>query len=179
MGGCWAVGFPRFKKRPAASPGGPAIRDSAHVGGEIKTGSHLKTGLLELHVTATPRPMPPPCWLHRLPHRSPVVQQAPAAPGRQDQGPLPAPRSGLQVHRQLRRALPKRGRGGHPPALSIGRPWRIHLRRDGLHETARREVLDHLLIFGSRHLEDVLQEVIEHYEVARPHQGLGQHASAS
>jgi hypothetical protein len=39
--------------------------------------------------------------------------------------------------------------------------------------------LDHLLIFGSRHLEDVLQEVIEHYEVARPHQGLGQHASAS
>jgi transposase InsO family protein len=40
--------------------------------------------------------------------------------------------------------------------------------------TARREVLDHLLIFGCRHLEHVLREFIEHYEEARPHQGLGQ-----
>jgi putative transposase len=40
--------------------------------------------------------------------------------------------------------------------------------------TARRELLDHLLIFGRRHLEYVLREFIEHYEEARPHQGLGQ-----
>ena len=40
--------------------------------------------------------------------------------------------------------------------------------------TARREVLDHLLIFGRRHLERVLIEFIEHYHEARPHQGLGQ-----
>ena len=40
--------------------------------------------------------------------------------------------------------------------------------------TARREVLDHLLILGSRHLEYVLREFVEHYEEARPHQGLGQ-----
>ena len=40
--------------------------------------------------------------------------------------------------------------------------------------TARRELLDHLLIFGRRHLECVLREFIEHYEEARPHQGLGQ-----
>jgi putative transposase len=40
--------------------------------------------------------------------------------------------------------------------------------------TARREVLDHLLIFGRRQLERVLIEFIEHYHQARPHQGLGQ-----
>jgi putative transposase len=40
--------------------------------------------------------------------------------------------------------------------------------------TARREVLDHLLIFGPRHLEYVLREFVQHYEEARPHQGLGQ-----
>ena len=40
--------------------------------------------------------------------------------------------------------------------------------------TARREVLDHLLIFGQHHLARVLDEFIEHYHEARPHQGLGQ-----
>jgi putative transposase len=40
--------------------------------------------------------------------------------------------------------------------------------------TARREVLDHLLIFGRQQLEKVLSEFIEHYQQARPHQGLGQ-----
>jgi putative transposase len=34
--------------------------------------------------------------------------------------------------------------------------------------TARREVLDHVLIFGRRHLERVLIEFIEHYHEARP-----------
>jgi putative transposase len=40
--------------------------------------------------------------------------------------------------------------------------------------TARREVLDHLLIFGRRHLEYVLREFVQHYEEARPHQALEQ-----
>ncbi len=40
--------------------------------------------------------------------------------------------------------------------------------------TARREVLDHLLIFGRQHLERVMIEFIDHYHQARPHQGLGQ-----
>ncbi len=40
--------------------------------------------------------------------------------------------------------------------------------------TVRREVLDHLLIFGPRQLEHVLQEFIDHYHTARPHQSLGQ-----
>jgi putative transposase len=40
--------------------------------------------------------------------------------------------------------------------------------------TVRREVLDHLLIFGPRQLEFVLREFIDHYHTARPHQGLGQ-----
>jgi putative transposase len=40
--------------------------------------------------------------------------------------------------------------------------------------TARREVLDHLLIFGRHHLARVLAEFVEHYHEARPHQGLGQ-----
>ncbi len=40
--------------------------------------------------------------------------------------------------------------------------------------TARREALDHLLIFGRRHLDHVLREFVDHYQRARPHQGLGQ-----
>jgi transposase InsO family protein len=40
--------------------------------------------------------------------------------------------------------------------------------------TARRELLDHLLIFGRRHLERVPVEFINHYNQVRPHQGLGQ-----
>jgi putative transposase len=40
--------------------------------------------------------------------------------------------------------------------------------------TARREVLDYLLIFGRQHLERVLTEFIEHYHKARPHQGFEQ-----
>jgi hypothetical protein len=39
---------------------------------------------------------------------------------------------------------------------------------------ARREALDHLLIFDRRHLEAVLAEFIEHYHQGRPHQGLAQ-----
>src|SRR5215831_7816866 len=38
--------------------------------------------------------------------------------------------------------------------------------------TARRELLDHLLIFGRRHLEQVLTEFVSHYNQVRPHQGL-------
>ena len=40
--------------------------------------------------------------------------------------------------------------------------------------TVRRELLDHLLIFGAGHLETVLREFLRHYHQARPHQGLGQ-----
>ncbi len=40
--------------------------------------------------------------------------------------------------------------------------------------TARREVTDRMLIFGRRHLEEVLGEFIDHYNHARPHQGLEQ-----
>src|SRR5579859_1516672 len=39
--------------------------------------------------------------------------------------------------------------------------------------TVRREVLDHIVIFGARHLEAVLQQLIDHYHHARPHRGLG------
>jgi len=35
--------------------------------------------------------------------------------------------------------------------------------------TARRELLDHLMIFGRRHLEAVLKEFLTHYHEARPH----------
>ena len=38
--------------------------------------------------------------------------------------------------------------------------------------TFRAECLDHLLIFGRRHLESVLSEYIDHYTRARPHRGL-------
>ena len=38
--------------------------------------------------------------------------------------------------------------------------------------TVRRECLDHLLIYGPRHLERVLQAYVAHYVAERPHRGL-------
>jgi putative transposase len=40
--------------------------------------------------------------------------------------------------------------------------------------TVRREVLDRMLILGGRHLQSVLSEYAEHYNVHRPHRALGQ-----
>jgi transposase len=40
-------------------------------------------------------------------------------------------------------------------------------------ETLRRECLDHLLILGRRHLEEVLRTYVTHYNAARPHRGIG------
>ena len=40
--------------------------------------------------------------------------------------------------------------------------------------TARREILDRVLIFGRRHLEKVMAEFIGYYNHARPHQGTDQ-----
>jgi putative transposase len=39
-------------------------------------------------------------------------------------------------------------------------------------KTVRRECLDHLLIFGQRHLQWVLREYLRHYKEERPHRGL-------
>jgi putative transposase len=44
--------------------------------------------------------------------------------------------------------------------------------------TLRRECLDHLLITRPRHLKQVLQEFIEHYNTHRPHRSLDQHVPA-
>src|ERR1019366_8958278 len=38
--------------------------------------------------------------------------------------------------------------------------------------TVRRECLDHVLIYGPRHLERVLREYVAHYNEERPHRGL-------
>jgi len=40
--------------------------------------------------------------------------------------------------------------------------------------SARRECLDHLVVFGERHLARVLREYVAYFNRARPHQGLGQ-----
>jgi putative transposase len=40
--------------------------------------------------------------------------------------------------------------------------------------TLRRECLDHLLITGTRHLDVVLREYIQHYNAHRPHRSLDQ-----
>ena len=39
-------------------------------------------------------------------------------------------------------------------------------------KTVRRECLDHLLIFGQRHVQWVLREYLSHYNAERPHRGL-------
>jgi putative transposase len=38
--------------------------------------------------------------------------------------------------------------------------------------TVRRECLDHVLIFGRRHLERLLGVYVEHYNSARPHRSI-------
>ena len=40
--------------------------------------------------------------------------------------------------------------------------------------TLRREILDHSLILGEAHLRTVLAEYQQHYNTARPHQGINQ-----
>ena len=45
--------------------------------------------------------------------------------------------------------------------------------------TLRREILDRVLITGERHLQAVLTEYQAHYNTARPHQGIAQHARAA
>jgi Integrase core domain len=71
------------------------------------------------------------------------------------------------------------GGGEQSPSLprSLASPWRRRSNSfaERLVGPARRECLDHLLVFGRRHLERVLSEFLEHYNQARPHQGLGQH----
>jgi len=45
--------------------------------------------------------------------------------------------------------------------------------------TIRRECLDRMLILGRRHLQAVLAEHVEHYNVHRPHRSLGQAAPSA
>ncbi|MCW2638656.1 MAG: Integrase catalytic region [Dactylosporangium sp.] len=40
--------------------------------------------------------------------------------------------------------------------------------------TARRELLGRMLTFGRRHLQSVMVEYVDHYNVHRPHRSLGQ-----
>ena len=42
-------------------------------------------------------------------------------------------------------------------------------------KTIRRECLDHVLVFGERHLERILKEYVGHYNQQRPHRGLSLH----
>ncbi len=37
--------------------------------------------------------------------------------------------------------------------------------------SVRRECLDHILVFGERHLDRVIKEYVEYFDEARPHQG--------
>ena len=39
--------------------------------------------------------------------------------------------------------------------------------------TVREECLDHLLVFGRRHLHTILEEYVAHYNAERPHRSLG------
>jgi hypothetical protein len=85
--------------------------------------------------------------------------------------PIPRPRH--QVHRRLRRRL-------HSEGIDVIRlPYRSPLANAVAERwvgTVRWDLLDHLLVFGRRHLEHVLIEFVSRYNQAWPHQI---HASSS
>jgi hypothetical protein len=56
--GCWAIGFPRFKEKDLAPSGRSKLRDTVQIDGKIPLASNLKSGRLELLVTATPQASP-------------------------------------------------------------------------------------------------------------------------
>ena len=80
-------------------------------------------------------------------------------------------RPGRHVLRTVRCGAPRRGRPGHSNAdpRTSGECIRgaVPLR------TVRQECLDHVLIYGRRHLERVLGAYVAHYVAERPHRGLG------
>jgi len=65
--------------------------------------------------------------------------------------------------------------GTHIVVTPIGAP-RANAICERVVGTLRRECLDRLLIFGTRQLEAVLSEYLDHYNSRRPHQSLGQQA---
>jgi hypothetical protein len=40
-------------------------------------------------------------------------------------------------------------------------------------QTLQRECLDHFVACGTKHLDYLVHEFVEHYHIERPHQGLG------
>jgi hypothetical protein len=76
---------------------------------------------------------------------------------------------GPQVLRTVRCGAPRRGvRVIRTP---IRAPRATHS-RSGSFRTVRQECLDHVLIYGRRYLERVLQAYVAHYVAERPHRGL-------
>ncbi len=98
-------------------------------------------------------------------------QPGQAGPGWRATGPLPAPDRDAKFPAAFDKVFAGEG------VRVIRIPYRAP-RANAFAErwvgTVRRELLDHLLIFGRRHLEYVLREFIIRYHEDRPHQGLGQ-----
>ena len=82
------------------------------------------------------------------------------------------------LRRQVARPKPELGRPGHDRRLDNGvriikapvRSPRANSFAERYLGTLRRECLDHLLIYGERHLRRILAEYSRHYNGHRPHQ---------
>jgi hypothetical protein len=57
IGGCRAIGFPRFRER-AREAGKPPLRDTARLDGYVPVGQGLVSGRLTFQVETSPRPLP-------------------------------------------------------------------------------------------------------------------------
>jgi hypothetical protein len=89
------------------------------------------------------------------------------------------PETVLRWHRELVRwkwSYPNNNKGGRPTISKEIEKLILRLARENPRwvRTARQECLDHILIINAAHLQRVLIEFIQSYNVSRPHQGIDQ-----
>ena len=115
------------------------------------------------------RKRPGSCSMNPGPRRAAHPTHRPRRTRRPLQVPGSRPRQ--QSHGRVRRGARRQRHADHRDAGPLARG---KLFRGAVCGNARRECLDHLLIYGEQHLRQVLSAYARHYNEHRPHQSRGQ-----